>query len=538
MDAFDLSRRQVLKGSAAAMAVGAMGSLSALYSRQALAAGDPTRLAPIPGRYGPLAAVADRATGLPLLQLPRGFSYRSFGWSGDRMSDGQPCPDRHDGMAVVGLRKPGRGPRDNGRGHGNGHELVLIRNHERGGADPDQRTGRLRQRRHRRRPACRRRHHHPHLPQRRMAQHRSQSRRNTGQLRRRSDAMGYLADLRGDQDRRGLQHRPQARLRVRGASRGRTHQRPSAGRTGTLQPRSGGDRSAHRHRLSHRGRPQQVRPVPLRSQRSRRTLRLARDTAADCRPRACVASPTPISPSPRSATSTRWNGSTFPMPTSTASPRRPASRTSPPAKPSAALSRRRWSAGALRMSRGEGIWHSYGKMFIVDTSTGVDDQGRKGRGNGAVWVLDLLTQRMRALFVSGNQLAAHNPDNITVSPRGGVLLCEDGGESPDQYGPGARLIGLTRERRIFLLLQEQHRADVDADRQRRQDHRRRRLPRKRVLRRVLGSLRARRCSSTSRRRASRSPSPGRGNAGICKASASPRNAGTAPRGAVSCFQLR
>ena len=112
MDSFDLSRRQVLKGSAAAMAVGAMGSLGALYSRQALAAGDPTRLAPIPGRYGPLAPVADRATGLPLLQLPRGFSYRSFGWSGDLMSDGQPCPDRHDGMAVVAMRKPGRRPHD------------------------------------------------------------------------------------------------------------------------------------------------------------------------------------------------------------------------------------------------------------------------------------------------------------------------------------------------------------------------------------------------------------------------------------------
>ena len=37
----DLSRRQVLKGSAAAMAVGAMGSLGALYSRQALAADRP-----------------------------------------------------------------------------------------------------------------------------------------------------------------------------------------------------------------------------------------------------------------------------------------------------------------------------------------------------------------------------------------------------------------------------------------------------------------------------------------------------------------
>lgn len=54
------------------------------------------------------------------------------------------------------------------------------------------------------------------------------------------------------------------------------------------------------------------------------------------------------------------------------------------------------------------------------------------------------TPDIRALFVSGDQLAAHNPDNVTVSPRGGAVLCEGGGESPDRYGPGSRTIGLTR----------------------------------------------------------------------------------------------
>ena len=111
MHVFDPARRQVLKGSVAVMAAGALGSLSALQSRQAQAATTPSmRLAPVPSRYGPLAPVADQSTGLPLLQLPRGFSYRSFGWSGDRMDDGQPCPDRHDGMAVVSLRRPGWRP--------------------------------------------------------------------------------------------------------------------------------------------------------------------------------------------------------------------------------------------------------------------------------------------------------------------------------------------------------------------------------------------------------------------------------------------
>ena len=38
--------------------------------------------------FGPLAPVADQTTGLELLKLPKGFSYSSFGWTGDMMSDG------------------------------------------------------------------------------------------------------------------------------------------------------------------------------------------------------------------------------------------------------------------------------------------------------------------------------------------------------------------------------------------------------------------------------------------------------------------
>ena len=91
------------------------------------------------------------------------------------------------------------------------------------------------------------------------------------------------------------------------------------------------------------------------------------------------------------------------------------------------------------------------------------------------------------MFVSGNQLAAHNPDNITVSPRGGVVLCEDGGESPDQYGPGARADrpDPTAASRIYLAKNNVE-LTSPPDRRRRQDRRRGRLPRQRVLRRLLG----------------------------------------------------
>jgi secreted PhoX family phosphatase len=109
------------------------------------------------------------------------------------------------------------------------------------------------------------------------------------------------------------------------------------------------------------------------------------------------------------------------------------------------------SQGGARMSRGEGIWYSAGKMFIVDTAAGVDGNGRVGRGEGAVWELTLSSMRLRAVFVSGNQTAGNNPDNVTVSPRGGVVLCEDGGGSTDAFGTGSRLLGLNPAGEAYIL---------------------------------------------------------------------------------------
>jgi hypothetical protein len=50
--------------------------------------------------YGPLFETLDETTGLPLLLLPEGFKYVSFGWRGDLLADGQPTPGSHDGMAA------------------------------------------------------------------------------------------------------------------------------------------------------------------------------------------------------------------------------------------------------------------------------------------------------------------------------------------------------------------------------------------------------------------------------------------------------
>jgi uncharacterized protein len=50
---------------------------------------------------GGLLPAPDETTGLPVLMLPDGFRYLSFGWTGDAMSDGVVTPGSDDGMGVI-----------------------------------------------------------------------------------------------------------------------------------------------------------------------------------------------------------------------------------------------------------------------------------------------------------------------------------------------------------------------------------------------------------------------------------------------------
>ena len=59
--------------------------------------------------YGPIRPTKDDTTGIELLQLPEGFRYRSYSWTGDLMADGIRCPNLHDGMAVVDEWRSGDG---------------------------------------------------------------------------------------------------------------------------------------------------------------------------------------------------------------------------------------------------------------------------------------------------------------------------------------------------------------------------------------------------------------------------------------------
>ncbi len=110
-----LQRRSFLKGAAGIGAgVAFAGPFGALATRTAGAApGNPDASGV---GYGPLSPVKDQTTGLELLLLPKGFEYISYGWTNDPMSDGKPTPGSHDGMAAFRTEDGVR----------------LVRNHERG----------------------------------------------------------------------------------------------------------------------------------------------------------------------------------------------------------------------------------------------------------------------------------------------------------------------------------------------------------------------------------------------------------------------
>ena len=100
------SRRSFLLATGAAFAT----PLDALRSRLEAGAAAPSELG-----YGPLRPVNDATTGMPLLELPEGFRYMTFGWTGDPMDDGRRVPPLHDGMAAFA---------------GENGTVVLVRNHE------------------------------------------------------------------------------------------------------------------------------------------------------------------------------------------------------------------------------------------------------------------------------------------------------------------------------------------------------------------------------------------------------------------------
>lgn len=421
-----LSRRGLLKGGAAVLAAGlspVVSALQSLASNQAGSAAIASRLSASP--YGPIAPVNDEVTGLPLLQLPAGFSYATLSWVGDLMSDGKPVPERLDGMGVVALE-------DN--------EIILIRNHEVA-------TGALIPA-----PACY-----------------NKAVRADG-----SYAAGGNTTIRfSRQAKREISTSPSLGGTLLNCAGGVTPWGTwlSCEET-TIDMTAEGGRK-HGYVFEVRVDPAQTTAMPIVDMGRFKHEAVAidpRDSIAylteDSRNRSPLYrfiprddSQTPgalekggrlqaakivgrgftelFTPTPGETHQIEWVDIANPD-------------MDPDGDASGTFLQAR-DAGALSLSRGEGIVYHEGMVYVVDTSAGVNEEGLAGFGDGAVWMLDPVAGSLRCLFASTNPTMANNPDNIAISPRGGLMMCEDGGGAEDEFGFGERIMGLTTTGESYIF---------------------------------------------------------------------------------------
>jgi secreted PhoX family phosphatase len=103
-----------------------------------------------------------------------------------------------------------------------------------------------------------------------------------------------------------------------------------------------------------------------------------------------------------------------------------------------AVYRQGFASGAATFARLEGCWYGGDSAYFTSTSGGDKRLGQvwqytpQGKDKG----------RLKLIFESHEEAALDMPDNICVSPNGGLILCEDGNN--EQY-----VRGLTRDGKIF-----------------------------------------------------------------------------------------
>lgn len=91
--------------------------------------------------------------------------------------------------------------------------------------------------------------------------------------------------------------------------------------------------------------------------------------------------------------------------------------------------------GGARFARLEGCWYGDASIYFHATNGGNAKAGQ-------VWRYEPTAERLTLVYESPGREVLDYPDNITVSPRGGILICEDG--SGDQH-----LRGLTPQGVLF-----------------------------------------------------------------------------------------
>jgi secreted PhoX family phosphatase len=385
-----MDRRRLLRGGAVVAAgLAASGPLQALAARTAGAA--PMVKRPHSPDYGPLAPVKDRTTGLELLMLPRGFEYVSYGWTGDAMSDGRPTPGAHDGMAAFRVR---------------GNRVALVRNHEQGaftGAftdaayDPmanggtttlefDTRRGRF--------------------------------------LGSRASLSGTIRNCAGGPTPWGSWLSCEETTVVNGEVRhGYIFEVPH-NRVSSAEPYKAMGRFTHEAvavdpRTGWVYETEDANPSGLYRFRPRRRGDLGSGGVLEMLAIGDASYDTRADATGVRYPRTHWVRVDEPD----------------PGPDETSTVQQGIAKGGAVFSRLEGAWYHRGKVYIVSTSGGPSGQGQ-------VFEYDLRDRDMNVLFASPSADVLNNPDNICVSPRDGIVLCED--------GSGVEFLhGLTRDGEIF-----------------------------------------------------------------------------------------
>lgn len=419
------SRRRLLMGGGAAIAAAFGGPITAMakrleYRDGCAAAGASVQ---ITSPYGATAPVADQTTGLPLIELPEGFRYTSYGWTGDVMSDGLATPGNHDGMSVVLQRRVGVG-----------NEMVLVRNHERStssnaaniigsGRDSVSKydTG--------------------------ITGSNYQIGGNTNLVWRNGDWVSSYASFGGI-------YRPCAggastwgswlsneELRSNNvSSTGKKHgyifevPADTSLSAANAQPIRDMGRFAHEasaidpatgywYLTEDQGNANTLyRFLPNNVQGGLNSLH----AGGRLQGLAVVGQPNADLRNPFLCQEVRctWvdiadpdlDGATLSSVVGSVSASGPY--------------RQAYANGAAIFGANEGCWVAHGVVFFTDKQV-TTNPARAGR----IWALDLSTMTLKAIFVSNDIQVGNSPDNVCISPRGGVLFCEDGGNSGPNSGP-------------------------------------------------------------------------------------------------------
>jgi secreted PhoX family phosphatase len=91
-----------------------------------------------------------------------------------------------------------------------------------------------------------------------------------------------------------------------------------------------------------------------------------------------------------------------------------------------------WEQGAAFFSRLEGCVYDNGVIYFTSTQGGgpaepttSDSVNGWGNGNGQIWAYRIASETLQLIYQSSGPDVLDFPDNVTTSPRGTIILCED-----------------------------------------------------------------------------------------------------------------